>query len=69
MRWWVKEILFQVNVAGSSPPKLVWYHNGEEVVPDYSREIMKDGSLSMPSVMRQERRTERLSCMWRMRKE
>ena len=43
-------VLFQVKVTGSPPPKLVWYHNGEEVVPDYSREIMKDGSLTMPSV-------------------
>ena len=43
-------VLFQMKVAGSPPPKLVWYHNGEEVVPDYSREIMKDGSLTMPSV-------------------
>ena len=43
-------VLFQVKVAGSPPPKLVWYHNGEEIVPDYSREIMNDGSLTMPSV-------------------
>ena len=43
-------VLFQVKVTGSPPPKLVWYHDGEEVVPDYSREIMKDGSLTMPSV-------------------
>ena len=28
----------------------MWHHNGEEVVPDYSREIMKDSSLTMPSV-------------------
>ena len=43
-------VLLQVKVTGFPPPKLVWYHNGEEVVPDYSREIMKDGSLTMPSV-------------------
>ena len=42
--------LFQVKVTGSAPPKLMWYHNGEGIVPDYSREIMKDGSLTMPSV-------------------
>ena len=28
----------------------MWHHNGEEVVPDYSREIMKDSSLTMSSV-------------------
>ena len=43
-------VLFQVKLTGSPPPKLVWYHNGEEVVADYSREIIKDGSLTMPSV-------------------
>ena len=74
-------VLFQVKVTGSPPPKLVWYHNGEEIVADYSREIMTDGSLTMPSVevrhtgtykvvaeMWQGRRKERLGCMWRMRK-
>ena len=29
----------------------MWYHNGEEIVPDYSREILKDGSLTMPSIV------------------
>ena len=43
-------VLFQVKMTGSPHPKLVWYHNGEEVVPDYSSEIMNDGSLTMPSV-------------------
>ena len=43
-------VLFQVKVTGSPPPKLVWYHNGEEVVADYSREIMEDGNLTIPSV-------------------
>ena len=42
--------LFQVKVTGPPHAKLVWYHNGEEVVPDYFREIMKDGSLTMSSV-------------------
>ena len=28
-------VLFQVKVTGSPPPKLVWYHNGEDVVADY----------------------------------
>ena len=42
--------LFQVKMTGFPRPKLVWYHNGEKMVPDYSREIMKDRSLTMPSV-------------------
>ena len=76
-----ERVLFQVKVTGFLRPKLARYHNGEEVVSDYSREIMKDGSLTMPSVevrhtgisrwslkMWQERR-KRLSCTWRMKKE
>ena len=43
-------VLLQVKVTGFPPSKLVWYHNGDEVVPDYSREIMKDGNLTIPSV-------------------
>ena len=44
-----ESVLFQVEVTGSPQPKLTWYHNGEEVVADYSRELEEDGSLTMPS--------------------
>ena len=30
-------------------PKLMWYHNGEEVVANYSKDLADDGSLTMPS--------------------
>ena len=42
-------VLLTVEVTGSPQPKLTWYHNGEEVVADYSRELTEDGSLTMPS--------------------
>ena len=42
-------VLFQVKVTGSPQPKLTWYHNGEEVVADYSRELDEDGSITLPS--------------------
>ena len=42
-------MLFQVTVTGSPQPKLTWYHNGEEVVADYSRELAEDGTLILPS--------------------
>ena len=42
-------MLFQVTVTGSPQPKLTWYHNGEEVVTDYSRELAEDGTLILPS--------------------
>ena len=38
-----------MEVTGAPPPKLTWYHNGEEVVSDYSKELAEDGSLTMPS--------------------
>ena len=41
--------MFQVEVTGTPRPKLTWYHNGEEVRADYSKELAKDGSLTMPS--------------------
>ena len=41
--------LLTVEVTGSPQPKLTWYHNGEEVVADYSRELAEDGSLTLPS--------------------
>ena len=42
-------VLFLVEVTGAPQPKLTWYHNGEEVVADYSKELAEDGSLTMPS--------------------
>ena len=42
-------VLFQVEVTGAPQPELTWYHNGEEVVSDYSKELAEDGSLTMPS--------------------
>ena len=42
-------VLFQVEVTGVPRPKLRWYHDGEEVVADYSKELSEDGSLTMPS--------------------
>ncbi|CAI8024474.1 Receptor-type tyrosine-protein phosphatase alpha [Geodia barretti] len=42
-------VMFRVGVTGVPHPKLIWYHNGVEVVPDYSRELAEDGTLSMPS--------------------
>ena len=41
--------MFQVEVTGTPQPKLTWYHNGEEVRADYSKELTEDGSLTMPS--------------------
>ena len=44
-----ERVIFRVEVTGSPHPKLTWYHNGEEVVADYSRELAENGSLTMPS--------------------
>ena len=40
---------FQVKVTGSTQPKLMWYHNGEEVGADYSRKLEEDGTPAMPA--------------------
>ena len=42
-------MLFQMNMTDSPQPKLMRYHNGEEVVADYSRELAEDGTLTLPS--------------------
>ena len=42
-------VLFRVRVTGAPKPKLTWYHDGVEVVADYSKELAEDGSLTMPS--------------------
>ena len=44
-----ERVVFRVKVSGVPHPKLTWYHNGVEVVADYSRELGEDGTLSMPS--------------------
>ena len=53
-------VLFQVKVTGSPQPKLAWYHNGEEVVADYSRELAEDGTLTLPSAEARHSGTYRL---------
>ena len=37
-------------MLGTPQPELTWYHNGDVVVADYSRELAEDGSLNLPSV-------------------
>ena len=44
-----ESVYFRVQVSGVPPPNLVWYHNGQEVVADYSTELGEDGSLKFPS--------------------
>ena len=53
-------MLFQVKATGSPQPKLTWYHNGEEVVGDYSRELAEDGTLTLPSAETRHSGTYRL---------
>ena len=44
-----EEVVFRVKVTGVPQPKVTWYHNGEEVMVDYSKELAPDGSLTIPS--------------------
>ena len=44
-----KEVSFKVVVTGYPSPNLQWYHNGEEVIENYSTELDQDGSLHIPS--------------------
>ena len=44
-----EEVVFRVKVTGVPVPELTWYHNGEELVADYSKDLAEDGSLTMPS--------------------
>jgi len=44
-----ERVELQVRVAGSPETKLTWYHDGEEVVADYSTELAEDGTLTLPS--------------------
>ena len=44
-----EEVAFRVKVTGVPWPRITWYHNGEEVVADYSKELEEDGSLIIPT--------------------
>ena len=44
-----EKVELQVRVAGTPETKLMWYHDGEEVVADYSTELAEDGTLTLPS--------------------
>ena len=43
-------VRIEAKIEGHPPPTLVWYHNGEAVVTDYSIEIDEQGSLFFPSI-------------------
>ena len=45
-----ENIIFRAEVTGTPQPTLTWYHNGDEVEVDYSRQLADDGSLTLPSV-------------------
>ena len=40
-------MFFRVVVRGYPQPSLTWYHDGTQVMSDYSMEIQHDGSLSI----------------------
>ena len=44
-----ERVELQVRVAGTPETKLTWYHDGKEVVADYSTELAEDGTLTLPS--------------------
>ena len=44
-----ESVTLQVRVTGVPTPTLTWYHNGQEVVADYSTELREDDSLFIPS--------------------
>ena len=43
-----ERVQFDVKVTGDPQPKLTWYHEGEEVVTNYSIDVGLDGGLSIP---------------------
>ena len=43
-----ERVVFNVKVKGFPEPKLTWYHEGEEVMTNYSTDVGLDGSLSIP---------------------
>ena len=44
-----EEVVFRVKVTGIPQPDITWYHNGEEIMSDYSKELEADGSITFPS--------------------
>ena len=44
-----EEVVFRVKVTGVPVPELTWYHDGKELVADYSKDLADDGTLTMPS--------------------
>ena len=42
-------VSFKVAVKGDPEPKLTWYHEGNELIYDYSLEIQPDGTLVIAS--------------------
>ena len=43
-------VYFKVVVSGKPNPSITWFHNEDKVTSDYSVEVLKDGTLSIPSV-------------------
>ena len=47
-----EEVVFRVKVTGVPVPELTWYHNGEEVVADYTPRIWQMMVLSQCPLLR-----------------
>ncbi len=43
-------MVFKVSVNGHPEPTLTWYDDDKELIPDFSREVLDDGSLNISSV-------------------
>ena len=44
-----KGVVFNVVVRGNPQPSLTWYHHNTQLTPDYSLDLLQDGSLSITS--------------------
>ncbi len=44
-----ESVYYTVKVSGVPPPTITWYHEGKEVVSDYSTELKPDGTLHILS--------------------
>ena len=42
-------MVFNVVVRGNPQPSLTWYHHNTQLTPDYSLDLLQDGSLSITS--------------------